>query len=210
MTLFNFLLIIHVIGGSVSLLVGSYILSTKKGDQRHKKWGIIFFYTMLTAALISLPMSYLHSNHFLFIVGVFTTYMLMSGKRYLAIKNTNDVTLFDWLITCIMFVFGILFIIFGIIRLIDGVYFGLVILVFGMIGLSFVRQDYTNFKGNSTVLNVWLTAHIQRMTGSYIASSTAFLVVNNTFLPPIIAWMLPTIILTPLIIKWSRKNAVLK
>jgi hypothetical protein len=46
------------------------------------------------------------------------------------------------------------------------------------------------------------------MTGSYIASSTAFLVVNNTILPGIIAWLIPTVLLVPLIIMWSRKNEI--
>lgn len=210
MDLFNILLIIHVIGGSISLLLGSYILSTKKGDQRHKKLGKVFFYTMLTSALVSLAMSYLHANYFLFIIGVFTSYMLLTGKRYLAIKNINDVTSFDWTLSIVMSIFGLLFIVFGIIQILRGNLFGLVFLVFGFIGLSFVLQDYTNFRGKSKIKNTWLTSHIQRMTGSYIAASTAFLVVNNTFLPPIIAWMLPTIILTPLIVVWSRKNTILK
>jgi hypothetical protein len=44
------------------------------------------------------------------------------------------------------------------------------------------------------------------MLGSYIASVTAFLVVNNTILPPMIAWLLPTAAVTPLIVTWSRKH----
>jgi uncharacterized membrane protein YfcA len=32
------------------------------------------------------------------------------------------------------------------------------------------------------------------MTGAYIAAFTAFLVINNTFLPPVLAWSLPGII----------------
>ncbi|MEJ7684882.1 MAG: hypothetical protein WKG06_44950 [Segetibacter sp.] len=46
------------------------------------------------------------------------------------------------------------------------------------------------------------------MTGSYVASATAFLVVNNKILPNIIAWLLPTIIIVPLIVSWTRKYKV--
>ena len=46
------------------------------------------------------------------------------------------------------------------------------------------------------------------MMGSYIAAMTAFIVVNNTILPEIVAWLLPTVIVTPLIIKWSRKYKI--
>jgi type IV secretory pathway component VirB8 len=46
------------------------------------------------------------------------------------------------------------------------------------------------------------------MIGAYIASITAFLVVNNTILPGVVAWLLPTAVLVPVLIKWSRKYAV--
>jgi hypothetical protein len=73
----------------------------------------------------------------------------------------------------------------------------------------FALQDFKNFRNKSKVKNFWLTTHIQRMTGSYIASATAFLVVNNTILLGVISWLLPTAILTPLIVIWVRKYQVL-
>jgi hypothetical protein len=107
-----------------------------------------------------------------------------------------------------MLIFGVGFVALGTYYLVHSRYFGAVLLVFGSISLLFVYQDYTNFKGRSRVKNYWLTTHIQRMTGSYIASVTAFLVVNNTLIPGIIAWLLPTFLLVPLIIKWSRKHGI--
>jgi hypothetical protein len=69
------------------------------------------------------------------------------------------------------------------------------------------RKDIALYKGNIKNKNYWLLIHIQRMVGSYIAALTAFLVVNNTYLPPLMAWLMPTIIMTPLIFYWSKKNA---
>ncbi len=83
--------------------------------------------------------------------------------------------------------------------------FGVVMLVFGAIGLLFVYQDHRNFSATAGSTSFGLTTHIQRMTGSYISSFTAFLVVNNTILPGIIAWLLPTVILVPILIRWSRR-----
>jgi len=206
MTIFEIFLTIHVVCGGASLLLGLYILLAKKGTQRHKLVGNIYFYSMLLAALLALAMSYLHPSYFLFIIGVFTSYMLITGKRYLKKKKTDDVTPVDWLLIFLMLIFGAAFIVLGSYKILHSEYFGIVLLVFGSISLLFVYQDYINFKGRSRIKNFWLTTHIQRMIGSYIASVTAFLVVNNTILPGIIAWLLPTFLFVPLIIKWSRKH----
>jgi hypothetical protein len=84
-----------------------------------------------------------------------------------------------------------------------------VFIVFGLIGLRMVRADFKNFRGNSNVANVWLIAHIQRMIGTYVAALTAFLVVNNNVIPAYIAWLLPTVVMLPLIVRWVRKYKVL-
>jgi hypothetical protein len=155
-------------------------------------------------------MCYLHPNYFLFIISVFTAYMLLTGKRYLTHKTLNTVGIYDWALTIIMALFGSAFIVFGSINLFNGSTFGVVFLVFGVISLLFVRQDWINFKGKSTIRNFFLTTHIQRMMGSYIASVTAFLVVNNEILPPVFVWLLPTVVIAPLITIWTRRYMVQK
>ena len=205
MSIFKVLLYIHIACGALSLLLGLFILLTKKGNSTHKKIGNIYFYSMLTAALISFPMTYLHPNYFLFITGVFTSYLLLTGKRSLKKKEVSDVQKIDWALTIMMLIFGIAFISFGIYRLTQTNYFGIVFLVFGSISMFFVWQDKRNFTGKSRYKNYWLTTHIQRMVASYIATVTAFLVVNNKILPDTIAWLLPTFLLAPLIIKWMIK-----
>lgn len=159
MTVFQILLVLHVLGGSLSLLLGLYIMITKKGDKTHKIVGKIYFYSMLTAAIVALPMSYLHPNYFLFIISVFTAFMLLSGKRYLLKKKPSDVTPSDWFLTIIMLIFGLAFLGFGVLNLIKNEFFGIVFIAFGFISLLFVVQDYKNFKGKSSIKNYWLTTH---------------------------------------------------
>jgi hypothetical protein len=109
-----------------------------------------------------------------------------------------------------MFIAGLVFIALGSISLFNANFFGLVFVTFGLLGLLFVRQDFLNYRGMATAKNFWLLAHLQRMTGAFIAALTAFLVVNAAHLPDQIPgflyWLLPTLILTPLIISWSRKH----
>ena len=210
MLYFNVLLIIHIITGGLALAVGSIIIFAKKGDQKHRKLGKIYFSSLLTSAIFSLFMAVLHFNVFLFIVGIFTSYMLLSGTRYLKIKTIADIQLADWLLAGTITLFGIAFIVLGSFLLINADFFGTVLLVFGGICLLFAVQDFKNFRNKSKFKNSWMTTHIQRMTGSYIASATAFLVVNNTLLPDVISWLLPTVALTPLIFVWVKKHQVLK
>ena len=111
----------------------------KKGDKRHKLLGSVYFYALLTASAFAIPMSYLHPNYFLFIVSVFTIYMLLTGKRYLQKKSTINVTKTDWLLTILMAIFGTAFIGFGIVHIIKSNFFGIVFIVFGSISYLFIK-----------------------------------------------------------------------
>jgi hypothetical protein len=208
MELFKFLLILHIAGGAISLFTGFIVMLLKKGSKIHTRIGTIYFYSLLLAAIVSFPMSYLHSSIFLFIVGVFTTYMLLTGKSYLS-KNLNDhIRVTDWVLAATMLVFGLGFLGIGCYNVFKGIYFGVVMIVFGGISIFFVIQDWINFTGKASIKNYWLTTHLQRMVGSYIASATAFIVVNNHIVPGVVAWLLPTIILSPLIAVWTRRYMV--
>ena len=109
------------------------------------------------------------------------------------------------MLTSAMILFALFFIVYGITLLINHINFGIVLLVFGLISIQMVRMDINVYRGNIKFKNYWLLMHIQRMTGGYIAAFTAFLVVNNTYLPGIVAWLAPTVIFVPLIFYWSKK-----
>lgn len=214
-TLFLTFLILHIIGGTVGLFTGTINLVRKKGDKKHKLVGKFFTYAMLTAGFSSLVLSIIHPNNFLFMVGIFTLYLVGTGYRYVYSKmlgSEQNPTIIDWTITVGMLLAGILFIGLGISNLIARNNFGIVLIVFGIIGLRFVIADYNNYKGKGKEKNYWLLAHLQRMIGGYIAATTAFLVVNAHYFPVILpsalVWLLPSIILTPLIISWSKKYEV--
>lgn len=214
--IFNIFLVLHIAGGSVGLLTGLINILRKKGDKNHRLIGKIFFVSMLTAGVSSLVLAYLHPNYFLFMVGVFTLYMVSSGQLYLKHKQQNkpNSKRIEWTITILMLLAGLLFVGIGTLTIIQSNLFGLVFVTFGCLGLLFVRQDFKNYNGNSTIKNYWLVGHLQRMTGGFIAALTAFLVVNAKYfpnqIPSFLYWLLPTIILTPMIIKWSRKYEIKK
>lgn len=211
--LFKILLIIHIIAGTIGLFTGTINIIRKKGDKPHILVGKFFFWGMMVNAIAGFVMSIMHNNIFLLIIAVFSFYLTATGQRFLSLKKLDKgqkPETIDWIITSTMLVFALSFIVYGTLLILSQNSFGTVLLVFGLISLLMVRKDIRMYKRKIKFKNYWLLIHIQRMVAAYIAALTAFLVVNNTYLPSIVAWLLPGVILTPLIFYWSRKNAIKK
>jgi uncharacterized membrane protein len=195
--LFKIILVLHVIAGSIGLILGTFVLIRKKGDKVHKRLGKIFSIAMVTTGFSAFALSYINTNVFLFIVGVFTIYLTISGNRMLYLKNIlkgQKPQLIDYLLTILMLIASVAFLYLGILNLIKANNFGLVLMLFGTTSVVLCYKDYLIYSYKNTDKLFWLKNHIGRMTGAYIAALTAFIVVNNTFIPPVIAWSLPGII----------------
>jgi uncharacterized membrane protein len=209
--LFSVLLFIHIAAGSIGLFTGTMNIIRKKGDKLHKSVGKFFLYGMLINGFAGLIMSLIHTNYFLLVIAVFSIYMVSTGQRSLSLKQLNAAQkpkAIDWILSSLMLFFGIGFVLFGGYFVLNKNYFGTVLLVFGAISILMVLKDFKNYQGKIQIKNFWLLVHIQRMMGAYIAATTAFLVVNNTVLPGVVAWLLPTVILVPFIFKWSIKHKI--
>ncbi|HEY6162531.1 MAG TPA: hypothetical protein VI112_14985 [Bacteroidia bacterium] len=210
--LFKILLGIHITGGTLGLLAGTVSMVRKKGDKLHRSIGNVFLFGMLAAGATSLALSIIHPNYFLLITGVFTLYMASTGRRYLYLKKSGSPQPIDWALTGLMFIAAMVFVICGSFKVSAGDNFGFVFIAFGVIGMRFVKADRSNYTGRSKIKNYWLTGHLQRMTGCYIAALTAFLAVNGAvitqWIPNYVLWLLPTFILVPLIVVWTKKYKV--
>ncbi len=216
-TLHTILLIIHIATGAAGLLAGTINLIGRKNGHRHKLIGKVFTVAMLAASFSAIGLALINPNPFLLIIGVFTIYMVGTGYNYIKLRMKGvekKPKLLDWVLSISMGLVGVIFLVLGVKHGLRGSWFSLVYLVFGFIGLLFVRADWINYRGNSRIENFWQTAHLQRMIGAYIAAFTAFLVVNTNRFPDFIQgwtfWILPTIIFTPLIIYWTGKHEKMK
>lgn len=167
--------------------------------------GRIYFWSLLTASLCAMPMCIIHPNLFLFIISIFTLYMLITALRYLRIRKPEDARPIDYIFMTAMLLTGLVFMIWGSLLVIRSGNFGIVLIVLGFFNMNFGIQDFKTFRGKSKYENFSLVRHLQRMAGSYICSATAFVVVNNTILPGVVAWLLPALFIVPLIVRWSRK-----
>lgn len=202
------LILIHAAFGGIALLSGSIAILTKKGSSIHKKSGKVFHYSMLISALIALIVSMLPSNFspFLFVVGVFTIYLILTGYAALSFKRISSQADIKWskITSYTMFVVGLIMIIVGALNINhnNGMY--IVMLIFGCIGTLNAFQDLRAYRNLKQLKRKWLQIHIGKMTGGYIAAVTAFIVVNQ-WIPGIFGWLAPTILGTFYIFYWTKK-----
>ena len=92
------LIYMHAFFGGIGLITGMISIFVKKGGFNHKRTGKIFSYSMIISSLISLFVARMpkHENLFLFLIGIFTIYLILAGNRALTLKsNIKDKA--DWI-----------------------------------------------------------------------------------------------------------------
>lgn len=196
--LYPIFLTLHIGAGFISLFSGTWIAATTKGTQTHKKLGKVFSTGMAVVSLTALLMTWIHPNGFLLAVGLFTAYLLASG--YWALHKTGSgPKIYHWTLP----VAGVL---------VGGWMIShqtLILMVFGIIcslsAIGDARLLYTWHRKGNAIRKRMLNHHLSMMLGAFIASVTAFLVVNVQLSPAWLVWLLPTVILSPLGFKWGRK-----
>jgi hypothetical protein len=210
--LFTPLLILHILGGSAGLITGTIAALVKKGSKPHLLSGKIFFWGMFIASFSALILSWIpgHESLFLFAVGGFTLYMILSGYRIVLLKRKSkqqeqSFSPIDYVITLFGFSFAVFLLIQSVKGLLHGNTFSIVPGVFGLICMSYVLLDIRLFTGNATIKQSWMYNHIVRMMGAMIASYTAFLVVNVQIDMQWILWLLPSVIGSIFITVFLRK-----
>jgi len=195
---------IHAFFGGIGLISGTLSLVTKKGSKIHKKSGKWFVIGMLVSSGLSLPIASMpgHYSPFLFLIGLFTIYMVLVGKRVLRFKRkTAQVTKADWAITITMTILSLMMILSGVLNV-----FGnkILFIFFGIISLVLCFQDFRFWRNPRKSKTGWLAQHIGKITGAYIASVTAFLV-GGMKVQGLMVWILPSIIGNAFIIYYIIK-----
>ena len=196
---------IHAFFGGIALLSGLASILFIKGSANHKKSGKVFSYGMVISSLISLPICWLpnHENNFLFLIGIFTIYLVISGNRILLFKKKKEANFTDKLISGVMFVASLVMLFFGTYFLLKSNFGGILYLFFGIIALGLSIRDFKFYKNiDKTKI---LPFHIGKMSGAYIASITAFLVAGLRF-EGLIYWISPSIVGTIFIMYWIKKR----
>lgn len=197
------LIIIHAACGGIALCAGLISMVAQKGKIVHRKSGLVFFYSMVLCGISALIVSSLpnHKSPFLFAVGIFSLYFVITGKRALNFKNKNTNFRVDRLISGSMIVTGILMI-FLPVFLTKSI--NLILVVYAIVGIIFSVRDLILFKQSERLRKGWLKLHLGKMIGGYISASTAFVVVSE-FFSSFYGWFIPGIVGGLIIAFWMRK-----
>ncbi len=207
-TLANILIIIHATAGSIALVSGSISMIARKGNRWHTKSGLFFYWGMVLTGVTALIITALpgHHSYFLFAIGVFSLYLVISGREFLRFKTIRSKQELrkHRILSTIMAAFGVAMLVMGTWELLQQRQLGILLLFFGGIGLSMAIQDFRAFRDIKRLRKKWLRGHITKIVGAFIAASTAFIVVNDVF-HPLVNWLVPTVPGTLYSIYWTRK-----
>lgn len=214
-TLYFLSRIVHISAGTLAFVGGLVAIVAPKGKSLHKKVGLVYVWSMLIVALTAVLMSLVKTDLLTFFVPLsfFTLQLTLGGWRALERKKIRPNTEYrtpplDWIIVCVALVAGAIFVVLGVWRWMKGGTMGIVSAVFGVIGVMRAMSDIRLFRNIQRGINPermeWWFAHLGGMMGAYIATVTAVLVVNGTFLPPLVRWLAPTAIGTIGILIWTR------
>lgn len=204
---YSLLLTIHIAAGFATLLGAAVAILTKIFDHPHR-WhvfgGRTFFYGMTTVFLTALPMTFLKPNLFLFLIAVFSFYLAFSGwRRAINRRGKPHITDLGAMIIMGITCAGMIGRGGWLVWVDEGN--GITLIVFGIIGWVLTLRNYMSYKSGPVTGKKRISAHLTMMMAAAIAAVTAFLVINIQTNPVWIAWIAPTLVITPIIFRMNKR-----
>ena len=205
------LLYLHVLAGFISLGIAYVLLFIKKGNKRHKKLGIIYVYGMSTIFVTAIPLSLLGEfNPFLFVIAIFSFYLAFSGYRQGRDRNGAREQI-DKALGIFITATSILFYSMAVSLYLIEDSMWITSVIFGSIALVFSINDFRRMKIVERP-NFYdkTNLHLNLMLAGTIATTTAFIVTIDPFSTLWLNWIAPTIVGTPIIIYFSKRELAKK
>ena len=200
----QYLLVAHIFAGCISLIAAVFAVVSSKGKQAHILAGRTYFWGMAVIFLTAIPMSISSSNVFLFLIAIFSFYLAYAGMRF-ARNRKGTANLFDWVAVGLMVFSGLAMWFLALVYFMNNNSQYITLTVFGFIAISLGYMDFRSYRNKSAIGKQRIARHLTNMLAGTIAVITAVLVTNLSIEPVFILWVLPTIIITPIIFWWNRK-----
>ena len=100
------LLGVHIAAGVSSFVLAPVALATAKGGKQHRRWGMVYLWSMGVVAATALPMALYRPVLFLALVAIFSFYMAFAGYRVTRLKELargGSAAPVDWIAGMICF-----------------------------------------------------------------------------------------------------------
>ena len=205
------LLYLHILAGFISLGIAYVLLFIKKGNKRHKKLGMIYVYGMTIIFVTAIPLSLLGEfNPFLFVIAIFSFYLAFSGYRQGRDRNGAREQI-DKALGIFITATSILFYPMAVSLYLIEDPMWITSVIFGSIALVFSINDFRRMKIVERP-NFYdkTNLHLNLMLAGTIATTTAFIVTIEPLSTLWLNWVSPTIVGTPIIIYFSKRELAKK
>ena len=198
----NALLALHIAAGTVALLTAVVALVTAKGGTNHVRAGRVYAISMTLVFLTAVLLVIFGADVFLLLIALFSFYMAFAGWRfarnYLGRAHPVDWTAIGVMGLTALLMWGYAAYIRG-----QGDANWVTLVVFGVIALALSVADARYYRSAGAPRQKRIQRHLTNMLGGTIATVTAVMVVNVDMEPVWVPWILPTVVIVPLIVWWN-------
>ena len=199
-----FLLVIHIAAGATALATATVALLTVKGGPRHVRAGRVYAGAMTVICVSAVPLAIAGSDLLLGLIAVFSFYLVFAGWRF-ARNASGRPRGVDWAAVAVMGLTGMGMWGYGGVLFWRGDSQWVTMAVFGFIAVALSAADLLYHRAPARSGRQRIARHLTNMLAGTIATVTAVVVVNVETRPEWLAWILPTLLITPLIVWWNRR-----
>lgn len=197
-SLYHIMLVVHIIAGAVALLSGLIALGLFKSTPKHKLYGKAFFYAMVVIFITAVLLSLYRGLDFLLCIAFLSFYSAYRGVRALKFLKGARFAWYDYLSGGAVMCAGLYLVIQGAGYGLDDQWSGMIIAgAFGLLTMALAVGSMREGMRMPSGSPAWFRTHKSAMGGALIATMTAFTVTAVDFLPDLVRWLGPTLLLTP-------------
>lgn len=196
-------LVVHIAGGSVALAAAALALLAVKGGVQHRRAGRVYAAAMALVCVTALPLAVLGADVVLLLVAVFSFYLVFAGWRF-ARNASGRPQGVDWAAAVVLGLTGLGMWGYGTVLFLRGDSQWATLAVFGFIAAALCVVDLRYHRARRSGRQR-IARHLTSMLAGTIATVTATVVVNVDTRPEWLAWILPTVLVTPFIVWWNRR-----
>ncbi len=198
------LLLLHIVAGAAALVTAAIALMVVKGGVHHVRAGRVYAASMALVCASALPLAVLGADVLLLMVAVFSFYLVFAGWRFARNAGARPGAM-DWAAVTVMGLTGLGMWGYGAALFQRGDPQWVTMTVFGCIAVALSAVDLRYHRASGRSGSQRIARHLTNMLAGTIATVTAALVVNVHTRPAWLAWILPTVLIAPLIAWWNRR-----